>query len=90
MKSISVSRVQLGDIAVDRITGMKGVVVCVSEWLHGCRRISIQPQECQADGKPKECHTFDEPQIQVLKARAFGSTADTGGPRPEPSKAKVP
>jgi len=82
--------INLGDVAQDTITGFKGVVIGVGQWLYGCRRISIQPEELK-DGKPMEHVTFDEPQLRVLK-RADIATAErqqraqTGGPRPEPTR----
>ncbi len=80
------SEIRLGDVAKDSITGFKGVVICVSQWLHGCRRITLQPQALH-DGKPIESSTFDEPQL-VLTARAGAKreSRDTGGPRPEPAR----
>jgi len=82
--------VKLGDIARDTVTGYQGVVVCISTWLHGCRRITMQAQECQADGKPKESCTFDEPQIEVVNERAYPTSSNTGGPRPEPVQRSAP
>lgn len=74
---------ELGDIAKDTITGFQGVVIGITKWLHGCRRITIQPQSLK-DGKPLEAHGFDEPQVKIIKKAAFAETADTGGPKPEP------
>ena len=37
--------IQLGDRAKDRISGFEGIVIGIGQWLHGCRRISIQPTE---------------------------------------------
>ena len=75
---------RLGDIAKDLITGYEGVVVCISTWLHGCRRITLQARECAADGKPKESCSFDEPQLTRVPGARFNTTSNTGGPRPEP------
>lgn len=78
------SEIELGDVAQDLITGFRGVVVCVSHWLHGFRRITIQPQDLQPDGKVKDAISFDEPQLKLISKSTVSSTADTGGPRPEP------
>lgn len=57
--------IALGDLAQDTITGFTGVVICVSQWLHGCRRLTLQPRDLK-DGKPIESVTFDEPQLLLL------------------------
>jgi hypothetical protein len=77
----------LGDVARDRITGFQGVVVCISQWLHGCRRMTLQPQDLW-EGKPVESSSFDEPQLERLDYGSFSSTTDTGGPRPEPQRGR--
>ena len=82
--------IQLGDIAKDTVTGFEGVVIGITQWLYGCRRISIQPRELK-DGKPIEHVSFDEPQVEVIRQGAVASVetqpaiARTGGPRPEPT-----
>ena len=38
--STETTRIELGQKVRDRITGCTGVVVCRSEWLHGCVRIT--------------------------------------------------
>jgi len=75
------NHVELGDIVKDRITGFKGVAIGITKWLHGCRRITVQP-EGMKDGKPLETATFDEPQIDVVKRAVHETTAKTGGPGP--------
>lgn len=74
----------LGDLVRDTITGFEGVVTCVSRWLHGCSRLTVQPRELK-DGKPIEAQSFDEPQLDLLERGIIGTTSNTGGPRPEPS-----
>jgi len=54
--------VNLGDIAEDIVTGFKGTVVAVTNWLNGCQRVTLQPNELK-DGKPVESYTFDVEQI---------------------------
>lgn len=85
----SMQRIELGDVARDTITGFTGVVVADTKWLHGCRRLSLQPQELK-DGRPMEGATFDEPQLELVRAKAAKGTSETGGPRPEPQRAVVP
>lgn len=78
---------KLGDLAKDSVTGFKGVVVACCEWLHGCARLTLQPQELDKDGKPRETQTFDSLQLVVVKEKAVaaqqirtGAAAATGGP----------
>lgn len=83
-------KIELGDIAKDPITGIQGVAVCVTKWLHGCNRIGLQPKGIQKDGKPFDITTFDEPQLEMVKKAVVVGSADTGGPRPEPQRRTEP
>ncbi len=74
--------IQLGDIAKDSVSGFRGVVVATTQWLNGCDRITIQPQELY-NGQPIEGHTFDALQVELVEKKGHRSKADTGGPRPE-------
>lgn len=77
--------IELGDTARDTITGFTGVVVAKTKWLHGCERLTLQPQELK-DGKPIDAHTFDVPQLALVTSQIATGTSDTGGPRPEPTR----
>lgn len=77
--------IQLGDVARDTITGMVGVVVADTKWLHGCRRLTLQPKELK-DGKPVDSWSFDEPQLELVEKKAARGTDGPGGPRPEPTR----
>lgn len=81
----SENSIRVGDVARDTVTGFVGVVVCESKWLHGCRRITLQPEKLK-DGKPVDPVSFDEPQLELMKSAKHGTTANTGGPRPEPRR----
>ncbi len=74
--------IELGDEARDTVTGFTGVVISEHKWLHGCRRLTLQPRELK-DGKPIDSHTFDEPQLELVRRAAAKGTDDTGGPRDE-------
>lgn len=83
-------QIALGDQVKDTITGFDGIVVAITNWLNGCRRITIQPKALH-EGKPIESQTFDENQLSVVKADAFKEgTHETGGPRPEPARPRAP
>ena len=80
--------VELGDRVKDRITGLAGIAVGKTDWLFGCRRIVIQPEEAK-EGKPAEMFHADEPQLVVLLKHAViaapvraAPVTTTGGPRP--------
>ena len=72
--------IELGDKVRDTITGYSGICVAITKWLHGCKRIGIQPTELDKDGKPKPVEIFDEPQVEVIKAKVQPTTGRTGGP----------
>lgn len=77
--------IKLGDKVKDKITGFSGIAICRSQWLTGCARFTVQPQEMK-DGKPVDAQTFDETQLLVVKSGAYedGHQNDKkGGPRPE-------
>ena len=72
-------KMNLGDVVKDKITGYKGVVVCRSQWIHGCNTYGVTSQELR-DGKPLERQHFDEPQLEVVKDRVVKPQGNTGGP----------
>lgn len=79
-------RINLGDEARDTISGLKGKVVAVTEWLYGCRRITIQPRELK-DGVPVNSYTLDEGQTELIEPLTPPAQPKTnGGPRPEPTR----
>lgn len=56
---------KLGDKAKDKITGFSGILTARCEFLTGCNRYCIQPQELK-DGKPIDSIYFDEAQIEII------------------------
>lgn len=80
---------KLGDKARDKISGFTGVVVAMTEWLNGCLRITIQPQELK-DGKPIENHTFDAEQIEIVEPIPPIVAKPHGGPSISPTRASDP
>ena len=88
-------RIEMGDRAKDKVSGLKGIVVIESNYLYSCRRLTIQPEETK-DGKPADCSTFDEHQLELIKKGVVKpievmekkETVRTGGYNPGP-KAKV-
>ena len=90
----SAMHIHLGDRVRDKITKLSGIAVGVTEWLYGCRRIGVQPEEGK-DGKPIEQFWVDEPQLEVVArgvilVAAMRTPDATGGPRPEPMRNNDP
>ena len=75
--------IQLGDRVKDPISGLTGIAVCSSTWLHGCIRIGIQPEELK-DGKPVESQFFDQSQLVVVCREVHKPVMLHVGPAPEP------
>lgn len=83
-------RIELGDLVRDTVTKFEGVVIGDTQWLHGCRRLTVQPRELDKDGKQRESQGFDEHQLVLVKKGVVPVTsprvqempraARTGGP----------
>jgi hypothetical protein len=76
---------KVGDTVHDTITGFEGVVVCRSEWLNGCVRLTVQPRKLH-EGKPIDSQTFDVEQLEPVEPALRWKTpnqvrAATGGDR---------
>lgn len=78
---------KLGTFAQDLITGYTGVIVAYDEWLNGCVRFAIQPQDLDKDGQLKKAQWFDSPQVKFLPERGniFDKPARKGGGGPRPA-----
>lgn len=74
--------VELGDRVKDRITGLKGIAVGITNYLYGCKRVAVQP-ETEKDGKPADTFFVDEPQLEIMKKGALpGYTVQAEEDRP--------
>lgn len=58
--------IKLGDRAKDRISGFRGIVAGVTEWLYSSDRLIIQPEGME-DGLPIENRCFDREQVVLIK-----------------------
>lgn len=81
--------IKLGDEVRDTITGFSGVVIGITEWLHGCRRMTVQPRALH-EGKVAETYSFDEPQLVLVEQEVAATTSGTGGPTPAPQAKPTP
>ena len=86
----------LGDKVTDSISGRSGIVIGRTEWLYGCVRLTVQPQE-HKDGKPVDPFVVDEPQVSVVKPNVFQRIAESvrepvrrHGPRPDAGRRANP
>jgi hypothetical protein len=57
---------ELGKVARDKITGFQGVITSRCEFLTGCNRYCVQPQNLH-EGKPLDSIYFDEAQIEIVE-----------------------
>lgn len=74
--------IKLGQKVKDTITGLEGIAIARTEWLYGCKRITIQPQGVTDDNKPADPVFVDEPQCEVVEDKPAPKTKDKHGPRP--------
>lgn len=58
--------IKLGQKVKDTITGFEGIALGRTEWLYGCVRVTVQPQQL-FEGKTIEPEVFDEPQLVVVE-----------------------
>ena len=80
--------IKLGKEAVDKVSGFKGIVVARHTFLNGCERYTVQPSTNEK-GEMPDAHTFDEPQLKVLKKKEIKSESKRpGGPSPYLPKEK--
>lgn len=73
----------LGDEVRDTITNYCGVVIGRTQWLTNCNTYLVKSRELK-EGKPMDAVNFDEPSIELVKAKAVKEMAGlkTGGPTP--------
>jgi hypothetical protein len=73
------SKVNLGDIVKDPITGYEGTAIGRTEWLNGCARITVQMPGVKPDGGLYDSQAFDEPQLEVVKSVKTKNADETKG-----------
>lgn len=72
--------VQLGDEVKDKVTGFKGIVIGITQFLNGCARVGVQAP-ADKDGSIKPAEWFDDMQLSVTKAaKVKVGPRNTGGP----------
>lgn len=86
--------VEFGDQVTDPITGFKGTVIAITQWMYGCRRVTVQPKGLNKDGELYDAQQFDEPGLKVTKAAKIPASvkkkrAANGGPRPQEPRREI-
>lgn len=77
--------VTLGSKVKDNITGFEGIATGRSEYLYGCVRVLVEPQELR-DGKPIEAQWFDEQRLEEKPTAKSGGPFDPPAARPVPTR----
>lgn len=75
----------LGDRVKDPITGLTGIAVCITTWLHGCIRIGVQPETLH-EGKPLDDRYFDQSQLVLVESGVHTPMVLGVVPAPEPEQ----
>ena len=74
--------VEKGDLVKDKITGFTGLVICILDYLHGCKRLAIKSKDLK-DGLPMDEQYCDENQVEIIEKGHYFK-------EPEPIKVKAP
>lgn len=75
-------RPQNGDEVRDMVTGFTGIVISVTEFLNGCRRLCVCPP-VKEDNTFRDERWFDDGQIEVLIVGKVRSNPALPEPEPE-------
>lgn len=85
--------IKLGSKVRDSITGFSGIATARHEYLYGCIRITVTPDQLR-EGKPVEEQWFDEQRLSLVEERepvvSPSSSARTGGPQSAPPSRSMP
>jgi hypothetical protein len=74
------TQANLGDLVVDTVSGFRGIVTSITQYLHGCEQCGVQAP-LMKDGKIGENYGFDRPRLRVVTAGKIKiGSRETGGP----------
>lgn len=90
------NKIHLGDEVRDEVSGITGIVVGITTFIHGCERITISPKVKKDAVTPPDSFTIDLPQAILIKKSVVSTTnplsdsekgdgqtvRKTGGPAP--------
>jgi len=79
-------KIKLGDTVKDKVTPFTGIVVGITDWLNGCRRVIVQAGALH-DGKPVDPQSFDIQSVELVAVtQEVASNPGKGGPMPTPKR----
>jgi len=80
------AKILLKDLVEDTITGFKGTVVGMAQYLNGCSRCEVKPKGLK-DGRTIESEWIDEGQLEVIARERDGiqKFIPIGGPTKRPT-----
>lgn len=76
------SDIKLGELYIDKQTGIQGIATSIGFYQHACERVTI---ELVMGGELKE-YTFDAPRLTNVRTNETATTTRTGGPRSMPTR----
>lgn len=70
----------LGDEVVDVVSGFRGIVISITQYLHGCEQCGVQAPMMK-DKKIGDSYSFDRPRLKVVtRSKIKVGSQETGGP----------
>lgn len=95
------TKIELGDEVRDLVTSFTGVVIGITTWLNGCRRMVIQPRQLGEKGQMPSHESLDEMQLIIVEKHVVATpnrltaaesprAPEHGGPRPDPAQHATP
>jgi hypothetical protein len=76
----------LGHIAVDKVTGIGGVIDSVCFDLYGCVQATLKPNGADKDGAPKTGHWFDVKRLKITSKKPVMNPPDFDLPEKGPAE----
>lgn len=85
------TKIKLGDKVVDEVTGYRGIVIGILNYLNGCARIGIQGKERTKDNLPVEAYWVDDVTVKIVKKQKVKTVQkETGGASVSCGRNEVP
>lgn len=80
-----------GEEVKDIVSGFTGIVNCVSLWLNGCKRYSVQPRMKKGASEMPDSIWIDEENLEKVSdgVKRIVKPTPTGGPSFKSTKARM-
>lgn len=80
-----------GEEVRDVVSGFTGIIDCVSLWINGCKRYSVQPRMKEGDTVRPDGMWIDEESIEKISdgVKNIVKPTPTGGPSFKSTKARM-